>query len=346
MKRKHLLGSFVLVAICICLVVNVYGKKKANSDENDIANGAKRITTYEQLKEIQNDLDGNYILEKDIDLEKVTDWVPIGDEINAFTGTFDGNGHVLYNLKIKYQGQYQETPNNFIFIGFFGKTRGATIKNLGIENASYEVSWEDYEEIDQEAFSCVGGIIGGMDHTVLENSYFIGEITHSAGEDIYVRNGSIACLEENQSLIKNCYSNSVSVANAYSKNTMAAGGIAWLANSKIQNCYAAGRVRGENETSVLYLGGINASGDDGEVINCVSMLDELEDEEDAYDIDEIGNYCDQSNCIVLIPGEEDIGKIDTYKELGWDIITTWNMRNSRPVLRKFREKSQKVTDYN
>ena len=345
MKRKHLLGSLIFIVICICSVVNVYGKKKSNSDEKDIVNGVKRITTYEQLLEIQNDLDGDYILEKDIDLEKVTDWVPIGDEINAFTGTFDGNGHVLYNLKINYRGQYQETPNNFIFIGFFGKARGATIKNLGIENASYEVSWDDYEEGDKEAFSCVGGILGGMDHTVLENSYFIGKITHSAGENIYVRNGSIACLEENQSLIKNCYSNSVSIANAYSKDTMAAGGIAWLANSKIQNSYAAGKVRGENETSASYLGGINASGDNGEVINCVSMLEELENEEDAYEIDEIGNYCDQSDNLVLVPGEEAVAERETYQDLGWDMKMTWDIKESRPVLRKFREKSQKITNY-
>ena len=42
----------------------------------------------------------------DIDLSITNNWTPIGSRNNPFTGTFDGNGHVIKNLKI--EGKFGE----------------------------------------------------------------------------------------------------------------------------------------------------------------------------------------------------------------------------------------------
>ena len=70
------------------------------SEEEALAQGYTLIKTAEDLDNIRNDLSGKYILMNDIDLSSYSSWKPIGDEVNNFTGEFNGNGHVIENLKI------------------------------------------------------------------------------------------------------------------------------------------------------------------------------------------------------------------------------------------------------
>ncbi|MDR1134239.1 MAG: hypothetical protein LBL05_08740, partial [Synergistaceae bacterium] len=80
----------------------------------------------------------------DIDLNNI-EWEPIGSDSQddyifsngtmntvAFGGLFDGNGHVVKNLKI------QKDLQN---VGFFGRTMDAHILNLSIENAFISGGW-------------------------------------------------------------------------------------------------------------------------------------------------------------------------------------------------------------
>lgn len=69
---------------------------------NGTANSPFVIETAQDLALIGNDLkftlSNSYILTNDIDLRSVNDgvWAPLG----AFTGNFDGNNHIIYNLNI------------------------------------------------------------------------------------------------------------------------------------------------------------------------------------------------------------------------------------------------------
>lgn len=66
-----------------------------------------------------------YLLKNNINLRNKK-WVPIGiDENNPFTGTFDGAGYSIFNLKVN--------DKEFEFAGFFGMIKNAVILNLGIE---------------------------------------------------------------------------------------------------------------------------------------------------------------------------------------------------------------------
>ena len=74
-----------------------------------------QIATAEQMDLVRNDLSGHYELIEDIDLSGFENWEPIGTfrslsdapehaEVPhpdyAFTGTFDGNGHTIFNLTV------------------------------------------------------------------------------------------------------------------------------------------------------------------------------------------------------------------------------------------------------
>ena len=95
----------------------------------------------------------------DIDLEGI-DWEPIGNTQVSFKGTFDGNGHVIKNFKIRsktsnYEHAYATadatektsycTDKVYKYNGFFGRTgNGSVVQNLGIEDAEIQFYNHDY----------------------------------------------------------------------------------------------------------------------------------------------------------------------------------------------------------
>ena len=89
-----------------------------------------KIFTAEQLANINNDLNSDYILMNNIDLDKyltVNTWTPIGSTATPFKGTFDGNGYTIANLLIS---TTVDEP-----IGLFGVSNG-TIKNLAMDRVT------------------------------------------------------------------------------------------------------------------------------------------------------------------------------------------------------------------
>ena len=113
--------------------------------------GYTAIYTAEDLNNIRNDLSGKYILMNDINLSSIDNWEPIGSDSARFTGTFDGNGHVIKNLTInRPDGQAA---------GLFGYTNKATIKNLGLEN------------VDVSGNNNVGGLLGWHYQASISNCY-------------------------------------------------------------------------------------------------------------------------------------------------------------------------------
>lgn len=93
-----------------------------------------QVTTVVQLKEIQDELDASYILMNDAPLEINADevWVSIGNDGQAFTGTFDGN-----NKTILMTGDVEFTHSGGSgSYGLFGNVgnnaAGAELKNIQI----------------------------------------------------------------------------------------------------------------------------------------------------------------------------------------------------------------------
>ena len=98
---------------------------QAVADGNTIKGGTWAIGSVEdlvKLAELTNTTTDNttgttFVLSQDIDLSGIDNWTPIGDSYShEFKGTFNGNGHVISNLKINnpskdYQGLFGRTKN-------------------------------------------------------------------------------------------------------------------------------------------------------------------------------------------------------------------------------------------
>lgn len=92
--------------------------------------GLRLIRTEEELRAIGSSPDGlagHYVLAGDITLTRP--WQPIGSRLRPFTGTFDGNGHVIFNMAAAGRGA-----------GMFGFARGAVLRNVVLERASIQNS--------------------------------------------------------------------------------------------------------------------------------------------------------------------------------------------------------------
>ncbi len=183
-------------------------------------------------------------LDRDIDLQ-YREWLPIGGNITdlngskVFCGSFDGQGHVIRNLKI--------SPKRY-FVGFFGNMSGE-LRNFGIESGKVNAlriggslagnfSGTMKNCFSRATVSCdiaAGGLIGMAGKTMIANCYHIGKVSaasYSYGGGIvgYFAGGATG------SVVENCYH----AGTVSGKNT---GGIAGLAGSSltdltISNCYA------------------------------------------------------------------------------------------------------------
>ena len=129
-----------LIQTCIKLFVdeNVGEMFQEQAETAD----AIEIDSPEKLVAINENLSGNYVLTADIDLAGM-EWVPLGSFIPgggeegevpdmnaAFTGTFDGQGHVIRNLAINQPEAWA--------VGLFGCAANAEIGNFTLENASVD----------------------------------------------------------------------------------------------------------------------------------------------------------------------------------------------------------------
>ena len=120
------------------------------------------ITNAEQLDRVRYDLAGYYKIVNDINLSEYSKWEPIGTSTLRFTGSLDGDGHTISNMKIN----AENTTNLGENIGLFGYAAGGTIKNLTLENYSITGGSGKY----------VGGLIGTSDGVNISKVYTKGTI--------------------------------------------------------------------------------------------------------------------------------------------------------------------------
>lgn len=118
------------------------------------------ISNATELQEVNEDLDGDYVLVDDIDASKV-DFEPIGSFRDRFMGSFDGDGHTVSGLTVEPpEGQM---PRDLV--GLFGAVgRNGTVEDVGVKDARI-VGAQD-----------IGGI-AGINNGEIKGTYFDGEIS-------------------------------------------------------------------------------------------------------------------------------------------------------------------------
>ena len=146
MKKLRSVLALLMVFCMMLAAVSAFAETEAKTDQQEDSSAVSviEIDSVEKLADINKNLSGNYVLTADIDLEG-SEWTPVGafvmgggeegempDLTAAFTGTFDGQGHSIKNLKIN-------QPEGWA-LGFFGCIANSKIGNFTLENATVDGS--------------------------------------------------------------------------------------------------------------------------------------------------------------------------------------------------------------
>lgn len=209
------------------------------------------ITNVEQLQAMRDDLGAWYVLGNDIDATDTVTWnggagfEAVGSEANSFTGTLDGQGHVITGLYINRPSDGE--------VGLFGIIRdGAELKNVGLA------------DVNMTGFRC-GSLAAASRSSTIYRAWSSGTVRGTSPDQHPM--GGLVGANTYDSLLSQCFS-SVDVYANYNR----AGGLAGLNNkgSIIIDCYAIGDVSGKYKLGGLV--GDNTWGSYGGYIkNCYSV---------------------------------------------------------------------------
>lgn len=233
----------------------------------------------------------SFTLTDDIDMA-ANIWVPIGNEMALYNGTFEGNGHVVTGLR----GSITRTD-----MGMFGRTdANANIQNM-VVSTKFNTNSDN-----------LGTVVGNMTGGTLSNVEGAGENTsrNSAGNNgglVGINSGtihscfSVATISGGQNMGGLVAINHGDLFNSYSASAISEGnvmaGLVATNNGRVENCYDA------TDADVAF-----ASKNNGTIRYCYTA-EVGEDEEITY---------------VSLPGDEStLEKYGTYgdvkgiKELGY-----------------------------
>jgi hypothetical protein len=224
--------KFKSVVILVFLFGSVvYGDPWPGSGD---ANDPYQIHNAQQMQAIGADANywgAHFKLMKDIDLGDYTgeSFNIIGNDVNAFTGVFDGDGHTISNFTYEINDIYEE----IFYIGVFGyiEDPNAEIKNLGL--------------IEPDVNAEEGWYVGSL----------AGYLTDGTVTNCYVEGGNILGGYSVGGLVGDNWSGSI--LDCYSTGSVSGGGCTGgLAGHNryegiISNCYSTGDV-----TGVHYTGGL------------------------------------------------------------------------------------------
>ncbi|MGH1451360.1 MAG: beta strand repeat-containing protein [Pseudomonadaceae bacterium] len=108
-------------------------------------------------------LGSHFALSNDIDASGTANWnggagfVPIGDNANRYTGSFDGQGHIINGLTIDRPGTND--------VGLFGVISASQISNIDLQNAAVNGQFQ------------VGGLVGrGLNSSQISHSAVMGDL--------------------------------------------------------------------------------------------------------------------------------------------------------------------------
>lgn len=205
-------------------------------------NGTYHITTADGLKawaeNISTFTDGNVSAQLDRDITLAGEWTPI----RRFSGTFDGNGHIITRLRVS-----SGDP-----VGFISRLSGGTVKNLTLADA--DITGE-----------CSAGAVAGIcaDGGTIENCHVTGSSKVKSTDETSGTVGGIVGSNLSGTILachvaKEC---KVSAAVGF------AGGIVGENKGAVNGCYALCQVSGSS------IGGICGRSENATLAACYSRCE-------------------------------------------------------------------------
>ena len=231
-----------------------------------------RITSSEDLIDLSKlvnsgtryDNKETFFLDSDIDFtdELSRQFKPIGNSDNSFSGTFDGQGHVIRNLKL---------VSSLDYVGLFGHTNYYTTRNIVLDDSC---------SISSSYSSDIGGIVGYCQlFCDIKNNVNMASLTYDGGEKYSPTLGGIAGLIyvfSFEAIVKNCVNYGAITINEKMSGSIIGGivGYSWGFSTSmvsIQNCLNYGTITYNGMSSGSFeIGGIAGSGEYLSVTNCLS----------------------------------------------------------------------------
>ena len=266
----------------------------------------KELEHFRDLINSDNNNDPNFegvpgvtiVLADNIDMSSISDWTSIG----WFAGTFDGNGHIIKNLTV--DSNYDEYASGVPGGGLFDNIEGE-VKNLGLLNVNIKVS-----EVG-------AGALAAYSYGTISNCYAVGNITADCTLGPHGPIGGL--IGQGTGEITDSYA----VVNVSSEFGRLGGLAGQFDYGTINNCYAAGNVKGSSglgglvgQLGLYGVATINNSYATGNVIGNASNIGGL-----------VGRMYDSNitNCYATgnVTGNSDVGGL-----LGEDISGLSTITNS------------------
>jgi len=266
------------------------------------------------IVEIQTISDFDMVV--DIAFDSSESWVPIGDLTNPFAGSFDGQNFII-------SGLYSSSDSDYI--GFFGYTSGATLKNINLENVN--IGGGRY----------VGGLVGSANNTKIANCSVTGTVTGS-GEAV----GGLVGYANRSSITT---SSADCVVSGLGDKTQVGGLVGGMfVKNSIEDSYSSGLVEGSFNVGGL----VGRLYDDNDITNCYSTATVNGNGDNTGGL--IGfrrssgkNLCSDSFWDIEQSGQTNsaLGEGKTSDEMkrqetytNWDFDTTWSIDEgqSYPIL--------------
>ena len=234
------------------------------------------IATADQLNAVRRGLDKHYKLVADIDLSKWGNWTPIGGnpayeyqgrDCGRFTGTLDGNGHVISGMTIVDHRDtlYQESHGVRRCYGLFNNAWNDSFRtephpdvmykteaynniwDLGLVNYTIDLRYNDMQE---DSFLYIGALAAFMSNSRISNCYASGGAirvqTGGAHPEIYI--GGLVSNLGNSAMV-DCYNaspityNSSDPAGTQAQHLVQAGGLVWgITYCWLQRCFNTGDI--------------------------------------------------------------------------------------------------------
>ena len=239
-------------------------------------------------------------LDNDLDLAGY-EWISIGSEVGTnkknipwyyrFNGTFDGRGHVIYNLyshdsllrnEEYYDGNVATAHGRDVFkTGLFGYLYKGTIKDLGIKNADIWIDPDDVSTYGE------GILVDYIEDSTIENCWTTGSITGGSYFEQWI--GGVVGSTWGDCKISGCYSSAEIVGNYLGKGYNVpggavpmdyfdslggiAGGIPLYGTLDISDCWFDGKITVNSIQATV--GGIVGYADTATVKKCMVISEDI-----------------------------------------------------------------------
>lgn len=307
------------------------------------ANAATNVSTCADLIAINTDsdtLDGDYILQQDLDCSADTTSVMIGDLFNPFTGTFNGGGHSIVAL-LDFAGAPNESDQGK---GLFGYVNNATIENLSTSGyvkapaayvggiVGFATSGSNIRHVHSSAViegdNYVGGVAGRINfNTTIIDSSASGNVKVAANYG-----GGLAGYATNSSTINRSFATGNVTYFSPGQSSFAWGGLAGgVSDSAVTDSYARGNVNVADNNGGLIgyaSGSILTNNFSTGVVSNSGSSNGFSDGDGS---DDFNNFFDQdtSTLSTSVYGQAkqsfELTIESTFTDAGWDFVNTWDI---------------------